>query len=97
MCLLRDSMIVSSKSEGMNGTGDGSNNAKKCYLRNWQLSVGLLVFSITMILKHSVGLPDFLQGFGEGLSIALMLFGLLASAGKSACGLIKRRVKLCSR
>lgn len=94
MCLLRDSMIDNSKSEGMDNMENGNNNAKKCYLKNWQLSVGLLVFSITMILKHSVGLPDFFQGFGEGLGIVLIFYGFLVSAGKIGYKLIRSKRRL---
>lgn len=98
MCWLRNIITDNSSiQEGMDNMENGNSSTKKRYAMDWHLSVGLLAFSITMILKHSVGLPDFFQGFGEGLGIVFIFFGLLASAGKSACGLIRSKRKLFGR
>ncbi len=74
--------------EGMNGSERTRNST------NWLLSLGLLVYSITMILKHTVGLSEFLMGFGDGLGIGLMFLGGLAAAGKPVCRLLKCRRRL---
>ncbi len=80
--------------EGMDNMVNGNGTENRRFVKNWQLIAGLLVYSVTMILKHTIGLHDFFQGFGTGLSIVLILFGFLTSAGKSACSLIKGRRKL---
>lgn len=54
---------------------------------NMHLSSGLLIFAITNITKQFVQLPEFLHGFGIGLSIVLLSYGIykasrdLAGAG----------------
>lgn len=80
--------------EGVDNMGNENREGKRCFVKNWQLSVGLLIMSITIIMKQTVGLHDFFLGFGEGLGIVLIFFGLLVSSGKSVCGLIKGRKKL---
>ncbi|NLK85983.1 MAG: hypothetical protein GX279_00625 [Clostridiaceae bacterium] len=95
MCWLRD--IIADKNnvqEDTDNMGNGNGKGERCFMKNWHLIAGLLVYSSTIILKHTIGLHDFLLGFGHGLSIVLIIIGLLASAGRSVCGRIKRRRKL---
>lgn len=43
---------------------------------NYFISAGLLIISLMLILKHfAIQLPDFIQGFGYGIGIALELMG----------------------
>lgn len=44
---------------------------------NWQLILGLMILSGTLILKQFVGLPEFICGLGYGLSISLEVCGML--------------------
>jgi hypothetical protein len=69
---------------------DRRNEGMDKFAKNWMLYVGLLVFSSTMILKHTVGINDMLMGFGDGLGIAFIFLGMLAAAGKPICRLKKR-------
>ncbi len=94
MCWLRE--IMSEKNnvqEGVDNMENGNGEGKRDYKNNWFLIVGLLTYSITLILKHTVGLPEFFVGFGQGFAIMAMFIGTLASAGKSVCGWKKFRRK----
>lgn len=42
-----------------------------------ELKIGLIAFAITKIAEHLFVLPDFVNGLLLGLSIALMVVGLL--------------------
>ncbi len=44
---------------------------------NWQLILGLVIFSSIIILKQFAVLPDFICGLGYGLSISLEVYGML--------------------
>ncbi|WBW96447.1 hypothetical protein [Oceanirhabdus sp. W0125-5] len=42
---------------------------------NKYITTGLLIYAITLLLKHLIGLPEFIYGLGLGISIALELIG----------------------
>ncbi len=51
---------------------------------DWHLNAGFLVYGLTLLFRHITGLPDFVHGFGVGLSIVFILYGLAVSAGRCA-------------
>jgi hypothetical protein len=93
MCWLRD--IIAEKNnvrEDMNNMGNGNGDEKRRLDKNWQLITGILVYSATMVLKHTIGLPEFLMGFGHGFGIVLMIIGTLTLAGKNVKKFKKARI-----
>ncbi len=42
------------------------------------LNIGLLIYAVTMVLNHLVGLPHFLYGLGLGTAIGFELLGVAA-------------------
>ncbi len=71
----------------------GNSNEKKHFIFNWQFTVGLLLFNVTLIVNRFIELPDFFRGFAEGFSIVLTIYGLLAATVKYICNLIKQSKK----
>lgn len=49
------------------------------------IASGLLLLSITLILKNTIELPEFLCGIGMGAALGLELLGFL-----SGCGALQR-------
>ncbi len=49
-------------------------------MRQWNkfLSMGLLIFGITLFLKNVIGIPEFFVGFGIGLGLFFELLGAYA-------------------
>jgi hypothetical protein len=58
---------------------------------DWHVGAGLLIFSIAIVLRRTIGLHDFFLGFGEGLAIAFIIFGFIATIGGFGCSMLKSK------
>ena len=45
-------------------------------MKNKVLALGLCIWGLTMVLNHTIGLPDMLLGIGFGVGVSLELIGL---------------------
>lgn len=49
----------------------------KCGQTNKYTAIGIFIVGVTLLLKHLLGLPEIINGFGLGLGIALEFVGLI--------------------